>query len=86
MNAKEKKEFTAILNRGSQTTVMSFKGYNLCNALIQMAGKIAVELRDTEFDSISITPVESCPYCKRTEPCVGVYPEGCFLENKQQTK
>lgn len=21
---------------------------------------------------------EICPYCKRTEPCAGSYPEGCF--------
>lgn len=38
----------------------------------------AWEVAEEIVETINEAQDEICPYCKRTEPCAGSYPEGCF--------
>jgi hypothetical protein len=85
------KKVNNVLGRMEASLNGSLDGLQLDNTcdviekslVIEMVNDLMMLVNEarTEVNNFSSNPVlsdEICPYCKRTEPCAGSYPEGCF--------
>jgi hypothetical protein len=71
------KKFRLTFETKNGNKVEDIETHGLCSASVVCAGRLT-KPDYSDCTKVTIEEIVSCPYCNRTEPCKGSYPEGCL--------